>query len=100
MADDKQSGLKSSFDLAMERMARRGETIAALSDEQKQALAEIGSRAKAKIAEVEILYGKKLAEAQAANNAETMTKIEDEKRLEISRIKAREEDERRKARGG
>lgn len=100
MADDKQAGLKSSFDLAMERLAKRGETMTALTDDQKQALAEIGSRAKAKIAEVEILYGKKLAEARQGNDAEKVTQIEEQQRAEISRIKAREEDERRKVRGG
>jgi hypothetical protein len=57
MTKDNQ-GLKSSFDLAMERMAKRGEGIASLTAEQKAALADISAKAKAKIAEVEIMYGK------------------------------------------
>ena len=39
----KDGGLKSSFDLAMERMAQRGESITTLSDEKKAALAEISA---------------------------------------------------------
>ena len=98
MAETKQAGLKSSFDLAMERMAQRGENITTLSDEKKAALAEIGRRTKAKIAEVEILFDKKLAEARAANDAEKTAKLEEEKRAEIRRLQSRDEDERRKAR--
>ena len=100
MAEPKQAGLKSSFDLAMERMAQRGEAITALSDEKKAALAEISRRAKAKIAEVEILFDKKLNEARAANDAEKTAKLEEEKRGEIRRIQSREDDERRKVREG
>lgn len=91
-------GLKSSFDLAMERLARKGEVLSSLTDDQKAALADVAARSKAKIAEVEILYGKKLAEAQAAGDAEKAGKIEEERRLEIARIKEREEAERRKIR--
>ena len=98
MAETKQAGLKSSFDLAMERMARRGESMATLTDEKKAALAEIGRRTTAKIAEVEILFDKKLAEAKAGNDAEKTAKLEEEKRTEIRRIQSRDEDERRKVR--
>ena len=87
-------GLKSSFDLAMERMAKRGEVISALSEDQKVAMADITSRTKAKIAEIEILYGKKIAEARAAGDAEKAEKIEEEKRFEISRLREREESDR------
>jgi len=98
MAETKQAGLKSSFDLAMERMAQRGENITTLSDEKKAALAEIGRRTKAKIAEVEILFDKKLAEVRAANDTEKTAKLEEEKRAEIRRLQSRDEEERRKAR--
>ena len=91
-------GLKSSFDLAMERMAKRGEGIASLSDEQKQTMAEIASRTKAKIAEIEILYGKKIEEARAAGDQEKEAKIASEMRFEIGKLKDREESERAKVR--
>jgi hypothetical protein len=89
-----ESGLKSSFDLAMARMAKRGEKITALTEEQKQAMSEIATRTKAKIAEVEILYGKKATEARAAGDTGKADKIEEEKRYEISRLREKEESER------
>lgn len=91
-------GLKSSFDLAMERMAKRGEGIATLSPEQKAAMAELARRTKAKIAEVEILYGKKCDEARAAGDMEKAGKIEEEKRMEIARLRDRETLERERIR--
>jgi hypothetical protein len=97
MTKDNQ-GLKSSFDLAMERMAKRGEGIASLTAEQKAALADISAKAKAKIAEVEIMYGKKLAEVRAGGDAEKIAAVEGEMRVEVARIKEREETERRKIR--
>jgi hypothetical protein len=98
MAKDKTNGLKSAFDLAMERMAQRGEQMVQLSEEQKQAIAEIARRTKAKVAEIEIMYGKKLAEARAANDEEKAQKIEEEQRAEINKIKARAEEETNQAR--
>ncbi len=95
-----ESGLKSAFDLAMERMAKRGEGITALTDEQKQAMSEISSRTKAKIAEIEILYGKKAGEARAAGDSAKADKIEDEKRYEIARLREKEETERSRVRPG
>jgi hypothetical protein len=92
-------GLKSSFDLAMERLARRGEGITPLTPEQKEAMADTATRAKAKVAEVEILYTKKIAEARAAGDAEKADQIEAEKRSEITRIRDREEQERTRIRG-
>ena len=82
----------------MERLAKRGEGITALTEEQKQAMSEITSRTKAKIAEIEILYGKKVAEARAAGDAEKADKIEEEKRYEISRQREKEETERQRIR--
>jgi hypothetical protein len=99
MAEKQQPGLKSAFDLAMERMAQRGEGLSALSPEKKAALAEIGTRAKAKIAELEILFSKTLEKARDSNDPERLAKAEAEHREAIARIRNREEDERRKVRG-
>lgn len=93
-----ETGLKSSFDLALERLARKGEGIAALSDDQKQAMADVSRRTKAKIAEIEILYGKNIAEARAAGNHEKADTIEAEKRREIARQREQEESERQRIR--
>ncbi len=99
MGDTKKAAIKSAFDLAMERMAQRGEGLVNLDDGQKKALADIGARAKAKIAEIEILFAKSLAQAQASNDAEKIAKVEEEKRTAIARVRATEEEERRRVRG-
>ena len=99
MANENQDGLKSAFDLAMERMAQRGESMARLTGEQKQALADVASQTKAKIAEIEIMFGKKLESAKATGDAEKLAKVEDEMRQDIRKAKEKDEAERRKIRG-
>lgn len=96
MADE----LKSSFDLAMERLARKGEGISMLSEEQRHALEEVTARTRAKIAEIEILYGKKIAEAGEAGDAEKAAKLAGEQRVEIARVREKEESERSRIRKG
>lgn len=95
---DSSKGLKSAFDLAMERLASKGEGLVHLSEEQKAALASISAKAKASIAEMEIMYGKKLEEARKAGDGEKMAKLEEAMRSEISRIKDREASDRKKIR--
>lgn len=99
MANETKSGLKSAFDLAMERMSQRGEGITQLSEDKKKILADLSAKTRAKIAEIEIMYGKKLAEAREGKDPEAITKIEDEMRHEIRKVKDREETERQKIRG-
>jgi len=98
MAKDKKDGLKSTFDLAMERMAQRGEGLAKLSDGQKKRLADLSARAQAKIAEVEILHGKALASVRESGDAEKIAKAEDDMRREIGKLKDKEEAEKAKIR--
>jgi len=50
MAAKKEQGLKSALDLAMERLAQKSGSPAALTAEQKKALAEIEKQAQAKVA--------------------------------------------------
>jgi hypothetical protein len=52
------SGMKSAYELAMERM---GDTGPALTDKQKAAIAGIDSKMKAKVAEMEITFDQQLA---------------------------------------
>lgn len=58
MADN--SGLKSSFELAMERLRQKdadaGVTARVLSDEEKGAIAEVRNIYEAKLAEVDVLH--------------------------------------------
>ena len=93
--------LKSSFELAMARLdAKQGKT-APMSAAQKKAIAETDNRAKAKVAEVEILMGKSLAEARARGlPEEEVRKIEEQKQFEIAKIRSRAEDEKEQIRKG
>ena len=84
------SGLKSAFDLAMDRMTQRGEGLSSLTGEQKAAMAEIARRAQAKVAEIEISFQPKLEAARAANDAEKADTIEAQMRFEIAKIRERE----------
>jgi hypothetical protein len=98
MAKDEKSGLKSAFDLAMERMAQRGEGITQLSSDQKKDLADLSAKTKAKLAEIEIMFGKKLAEAKASGDAERIAKVEGEMKTEQARARRQDDEERRKIR--
>lgn len=100
MANDGKSGLKSAFDLAMERMAQRGEGMEQLSEEKKALLAELSARTKAKTAEIEIMHGKKLAEIRATGDAEKIAQAEEQMRTELRRLKDADENERRRIRQG
>ena len=100
MSKNEKSGLKSAFDLAMERMAQRGEGMAQLSGDKKKDLADLSSKTKAKLAEVEIMFGKKISELRATEDAEKIAKLEDEMRREKARIQRRDEEERGKIREG
>lgn len=86
------SGMKSAYELAMERM---GGEAKELSDEQKEAFAEITSKAKAKVAETEIMFDQQLtAEADPAKRAliqqtrqQQIAKIQDDAEAEKERVR-------------
>ena len=90
--------LKSSLDLAMERLAQRDGAPARLTDAQKAALAEVDCKTKAKLAEREILGSDRLA--KAGDDPEKIGPIKAEQRAEIEKIKARAEEEKERIRKG
>ena len=55
--------MKSALELAMERFDAESGAAPRLSDEQKAAIAEIEKRTQAKLAEMQIMHQKNLAEA-------------------------------------
>jgi hypothetical protein len=64
MGKDKASGMKSAYELALERLESQGierPKEDALSDEVRAEMAEVRRRAEAKIAELEILHKDRLA---------------------------------------
>ena len=83
--------MKSAYELAMERLNDEDPTPSAtLSDEQRQALADIDTTYKAKIAEREVFLQKQLNEARQGQDAEAVAQIETQLRYERERL----EDER------
>jgi len=63
--------MKSAYELAMEKLKSEApDDVVALSDEQRDALAEIDKRFKAKTAEREIFLTKLLSEVLAKGNSE------------------------------
>lgn len=68
--------MKSSYELAMERLQKQSPTVA-LTDEQKAEIAELDSLCRAKIAEKEVFLGDLITKARAAGKAseiESLTK--------------------------
>ena len=79
MTDD--APLKSAYELAMERLQDRDreqglEQAAPLTDEQKEAIAELRRQAEAKLAELQILHHKNCSSAMA--DPEQLTKLEEQ----------------------
>jgi hypothetical protein len=86
--------MKSSWELAMERLdAEDPDAGKALTEEQKNALAEIDSKFDAKIAERKIFLEKALAEATEQGNAEEAEQVH----RQIANETLRLEDERERA---
>ena len=100
MADNKKSGMKSAFDLAMERLEKRAGKLAVLSLEQKKALAEVENKAKAKAAEVEIMFEQKLQAAFAGGKPEEIEEVQRQKRSDLDRTRRQAEDEKERIRQG
>ena len=88
--------MKSSYELAMERMGEGDNKP--LTDEQKAKIAEIDSRYKAKIAERKIFLEKNLSDAQAQGNVEEIDLIRRQLNDEITELEAKSEAEKDKIR--
>jgi hypothetical protein len=86
------SGMKSAYEVAMERFG--GETQK-LSEEQKTAIADIDSRMKAKVAEIEIMFDQQLAtEADPAKAG----LIQQTRQQQIAKTRANAEEEKENVR--
>ena len=82
------SGMKSAYELAMERM---GGEAHELTDQQKATIAEIDSKMKAKVAETEIMFDQQLASEIDPAKASLIqqTKVE-----QLAKIRANAEEEK------
>ena len=88
--------MKSSYELAMERMG--GGDDKPLTDEQKSKIAEIDSKYKAKIAERKIFLEKSLSDAQVQGNEEEIELVRRQLNDEVADLEAKSEAEKDKIR--
>lgn len=88
--------MKSAYELAMERMG--GGEDKPLTNEQKEKIAEIDSKYKAKIAERKIFIEKSLNDAKALGNEEEIELIRRQLNDEVSDLETKAESEKDKIR--
>jgi hypothetical protein len=89
--------MKSSYELAMERLAKTTPTVK-LSEEKKKALADLDSKYAAKIAEREIFLKGELSAAAAKGDAEGCAQIEKQLVSARKTLQAELEEKKEKAR--
>ena len=89
----KEEPLKSAYELAMERLRAQDRKAgidepARLSDEQKTTIAELRQKAKATLAEIDIMHRKEMA-AAVSGDPEEIAKIEERARVDRGRIESK-----------
>lgn len=89
--------MKSSYELAMERLSKSGPVVK-LSDKQKKALAELDSKYAAKIAEREIFVKGEMAKAVDKGEYEEMGKLEKQLVSDRKSLQAELEEKKEKVR--
>jgi hypothetical protein len=77
--------MKSAYELAMERLEKTAPTVA-LSNEQKQQIAEIDSNCRAKIAEKEVFLKDQIGKAQRAGKFDEVESLEKQLATDLRRI--------------
>ncbi len=86
---------KSAYELAMERLTAQdraeGVEIRPLMDDQKKEIAGVRQKAKASLAELEILRGKSIAEA--LGDPQKLAEIDEHYEIDRRRIQSRVEDD-------
>ena len=89
--------MKSAYELAMERLEKKAPTIA-LTDEQKQQIAEIDSTFKARRAEKELFLKDQISKAQSAGNAEAAESLQKQLTIDLRRLQEDAETKKEKLR--
>lgn len=90
--------MKSSYEIAMERLNKNAPTATKLTSKQKQALAELDSRYAAKIAEREIALNGQIA--SAADDVEKEESLRDQLVFDRKKLQAELEDKKQRVRDG
>ena len=89
--------MKSAYELAMERLEKKAPSLA-LTDEQKQQIAEIDSTFKARIAEKELFLKDQIRKAQAEGKFEEAESLEKQLAIDIRRLQEDSETKKEKLR--
>jgi hypothetical protein len=89
--------MKTSFELAMERLAKSSPTLK-LTLDQKKRLAELDAEYKAKIADREIFLSGKLAQARELEDGEAMEQLEKQLASDRKSLHAELEEKKEKIR--
>ncbi len=90
--------MKSAYELAMERLEKKAPSLA-LTDEQKQQIAEIDSTFKARIAEKELFLKDQITKALAAGKHEEAESLQKQLSIDIRRLQEDAEAKKEKLRG-
>jgi hypothetical protein len=77
--------MKSAYELAMERLEKKAPSVA-LTDEQKQQIAEIDSTFKARIAEKELFLKDEISKAESAGKAEEAELLRKQLTIDVRRL--------------
>jgi hypothetical protein len=93
-------GIKSAYELAMERLGKGEGPVPALTDDQKAALAEVDRDVQARIAETEIMLKQKIEAARASADPEKVEELERERIETVNKIRADGETQKEKIRAG
>lgn len=79
--------MKSAYELAMERLERDDpDGVVSLTDAQRDALAKIDEKYKAKVAEREVFLQKQLLEARQSGDPQAVQQLETQLRNERARL--------------
>jgi hypothetical protein len=89
--------MKSAYELAMERLEKKAPSVA-LTDEQKEQIAEIDSTFKARIAEKELFLKDQIMKAQTSGNAEEAATLQKQLTIDIRRLREDAEEKKEKLR--
>lgn len=87
--------MKSSYELAMERMGGEDKP---LTDEQKERIAEVGAKYKAKIAERKIFLEKAIQDALVQEKGEEADELRSQLVQETAKLETKSEEEKDKIR--
>ncbi len=92
--------MKTSYELAMERLEKKAGKVQALTQAQKEKLAERDRQYQAAVAEVEIMMAQTLAAAQATGEPEKIQAAAEEKVRRLARARDQAETDKEAIRRG